>query len=132
MAQSSCPEHGGRCCNATIHYTAVSILTIAMRSASLSITSLAALAASAACCIDFSRGSDDTAGLHRIEGVTVFLDHPELTGRDLLQAVRGYEKRGAIVYERVASSIYSRRMLESFGMSGAPRSTLLTPILCDL
>ena len=91
-----------------------------------------ALAASAACCIDFSRGSDDTAGLHRIEGVTVFLDHPELTGRDLLQAVRGYEKRGAIVYERVASSIYSRRMLESFGMSGAPRSMLLTPILCDL
>ena len=89
MAQSSCPQHGGRCCNATIHYTAVSILTIAMRSASLSITSLAALAASAACCIDFSRGSDDTAGLHRIEGVMVFLDHPELTGGDLLMLIRG-------------------------------------------
>lgn len=68
----------------------------------------------------------------------MFLDHPDLTGRDLIQAigidglehaqaVRGYLKRCAIVYERVASSIYSRRMHESFGMSGAIR---VSPLHC--
>jgi cysteine desulfurase / selenocysteine lyase len=41
--------------------------------------------------------------------------------------VREYEKRGVIVYERVASSIYSRRMLDSFGIPGAVR---VLPLHC--
>jgi cysteine desulfurase / selenocysteine lyase len=83
-------------------------------------------------------GSDGVAGLRRIPGVTVLLDHDDLQRRDLIlaiafahlehtQAVREYEKRGVIVYERVASSIYSKRMLESFGMDGAVR---VSPLHC--
>lgn len=71
-------------------------------------------------------------------GVTVLLDHDDLPKRVLIlaialeglehtQAVREYEKRGVIVYERVASSLYSRRMLESFGVEGAVR---VSPLHC--
>ena len=83
-------------------------------------------------------GSDGVPGLRRIRGVTVLLDHDDLPSRDLIlaitvaglehtQAVREYEKRGVIVYERVAASLYSRRMLESFGMDGAVR---VSPLHC--
>lgn len=83
-------------------------------------------------------GADGVQGLRQLSGVTVHLDHPDLARRDLIlaigieglehtQAVREYEKRGIIVYERVASSIYSRRMLESFGMTGAIR---VSPLHC--
>ena len=83
-------------------------------------------------------GTAATPGLRRIAGVTVHLDHPDLTQRDLIlavgiaglepaQAVREYEQRGVIVYERVASSLYSRRMLESFGIDGAVR---VSPLHC--
>lgn len=83
-------------------------------------------------------GSDGVPGLRRIPGVTVMLDHDDLPRRDLIlaialaglehtQAVREYERRGVIVYERVASSIYSKRMLESFGMEGAVR---VSPLHC--
>jgi cysteine desulfurase / selenocysteine lyase len=83
-------------------------------------------------------GSDGVPGLRRIPGVSVMLDHDDLARRDLIlaialkglehtQAVREYEKRGVIVYERVASSIYSKRMLESFGMEGAVR---VSPLHC--
>lgn len=81
-------------------------------------------------------GSERVPGLRRIPGVTVLLDHHDLSRRDLIlalslqglehtQAVREYEKRGVIVYERVASSIYSRRMIESFGLDGAVRASPL-------
>ena len=77
-------------------------------------------------------------GLRDIAGVTVFLDHDDLDKRDLIiaigfdsldcaSAVREYERRGVIVYERVATSLYSRRMLESFGLSGAVR---VSPLHC--
>ena len=83
-------------------------------------------------------GAEGVLGLRYLEGVTVHLDHPDLTRRDLIlaisidglehtQAVREYERRCVIVYERVASSIYSRRMLESFGMTGAIR---VSPLHC--
>jgi cysteine desulfurase / selenocysteine lyase len=83
-------------------------------------------------------GSVDAAGLRRIAGVKVLLDHDDLASRDLIlaisidglehaQAVREYEKRGVIVYERVASSIYSGRMLESLGLEGAVR---VSPMHC--
>ena len=84
------------------------------------------------------QGSDGVPGLRRIAGATVLLDHDDLAKRDLIlaiaiaglehtQAVREYEKRGVVVYERVASSIYSKRMLESFGMDGAVR---VSPLHC--
>ena len=42
-------------------------------------------------------------------------------------AVREYERRGVIVYERVTTSLFSKRMLESFGLSGAVR---VSPLHC--
>jgi cysteine desulfurase / selenocysteine lyase len=70
--------------------------------------------------------------------VSVLVDHHDLAKRDLIlaialeglehaQAVREYEKRGVIVYERVASSIYSGRMLKSLGLEGAVR---VSPLHC--
>jgi len=84
-------------------------------------------------------GSEGVAGLRRMDGVKVFLDHEDLTKRDLIlaigiedlehaQAVREYEKRGVIVYERVAASLYSKRMLHSFGLEGAVR---VSPLHCN-
>lgn len=83
-------------------------------------------------------GSTAVPGLRRIPGVKVLLDHDDLPRRDLIlaiaidgldytQAVREYEKRGVIVYERVASSIYSGRMLNSLGLDGAVR---VSPLHC--
>jgi cysteine desulfurase / selenocysteine lyase len=83
-------------------------------------------------------GSQRVPGLRRIPGVTVLLDHDDLARRDLIiaiaigglehtQAVREYEKRGVIVYERVATSIYSGRMLNSLGLEGAVR---VSPLHC--
>ena len=84
-------------------------------------------------------GSEGIAGLRGMDNVTVFLDHEDLTKRDLIlaigignlehaQAVREYEKRGVIVYERVATSLYSKRMLLSFGLEGAVR---VSPLHCN-
>jgi cysteine desulfurase / selenocysteine lyase len=83
-------------------------------------------------------GSDGRSGLRHIKGVKVFLDYEDLSTRDLIlaigvdnlehaQAVREYEKRGVIVYERVTTSLYSKRMLESFGLTGAIR---VSPLHC--
>ncbi|HGL5380409.1 aminotransferase class V-fold PLP-dependent enzyme [Burkholderia orbicola] len=77
-------------------------------------------------------------GLRAIDGVEVYWDHADLTQRDLIvgigfahleptQAVREYGKHGVIVYERVASSLYSGRMLTSFGLPGAVR---ISPLHC--
>lgn len=84
-------------------------------------------------------GSDGRSGLRHLDGVHVFLDHEDLTKRDLIlamgidnlehaQAVREYEKRGVIVYERVSTSLYSKRMLDSFGLEGAIR---VSPLHCN-
>jgi selenocysteine lyase/cysteine desulfurase len=84
-------------------------------------------------------GSDGRSGLRHLDGVQVFLDYEDLTKRDLIlaigidnlehaQAVREYEKRGVIVYERVATSLYSKRMLDSFGLEGAIR---VSPLHCN-
>ncbi|KQP18123.1 aminotransferase class V-fold PLP-dependent enzyme [Pseudorhodoferax sp. Leaf267] len=83
-------------------------------------------------------GSDATPGLRRLPRVQVFLDYEDLAKRDLIlaigiagleyaQAVREYERRGVIVYERVATSLYSKRMLDSFGLAGAVR---VSPLHC--
>ena len=84
-------------------------------------------------------GTDDVIGLRHMEGVKVLLDYPDLTKRDLIlaiafdnightEAVREYESRNVIVYDRLASSIYSKRMLESFGIDGAVR---VSPLHCN-
>ncbi len=84
-------------------------------------------------------GSSDIAGLRQMDHVAVFLDYEDLTKRDLIlaigfdhlghtQAVREFEKRGVIVYERVSSSLYSKRMLDSFGLDGAIR---VSPLHCN-
>lgn len=84
-------------------------------------------------------GTEEIPGLRHMKNVKVFLDYEDLTTRDLIlamgftnlgytQAVREYEKRGVIVYDRLATSIYSKRMLESFGMDGAVR---VSPLHCN-
>ena len=83
-------------------------------------------------------GTGNATGLREMRGVEVFLDHEDLTKRDLIlgigfdridctQAVVEYGKRGVTVYERVATSIYSKRMLESFGLEGTVR---VSPLHC--
>ena len=68
----------------------------------------------------------------------VFFDQEDLTVRDFItamvingldctQAVKEYEKEGVIVYERIAKSLYSRRMLEACGLEGAIR---VSPLHC--
>ncbi len=84
-------------------------------------------------------GTNEIPGLRHIENVNVFLDYEDLTTRDLIlamgfknlgytEAVREYEKRGVIVYDRLSSSIYSKRMLASFDMDGAVR---ISPLHCN-
>ena len=83
-------------------------------------------------------GGAEGPGLRQMAHVHVYLDHDDLAKRDLIlaigfdhvdcaQAVGEYEKRGVIVYERVSSSLYSKRMLESFGLEGAVR---VSPLHC--
>lgn len=84
-------------------------------------------------------GGGESVGLRMMGGVSVFLDHHDLSKRDLIiaigfdhigcaAAVGEYEKRGVIVYERVSTSLYSKRMLESFGLEGAVR---VSPLHCN-
>lgn len=84
-------------------------------------------------------GSDERLGLQDMDGVETFFDYSNLAARDLIlamklkgidygEAVREYEKRGIIVYERVAESIYSKRMVESFGLDGIIR---VSPLHCN-
>lgn len=84
-------------------------------------------------------GSDEQKGLRHINNVRVNLDTSDLTGRDLIlgmsfdnighsEAVKEYEKRDVIVFERISSSIYSKRMLESFGIEGIVR---VSPLHCN-
>lgn len=83
-------------------------------------------------------GNNKIKGLRNLKGVKVFLDYEDLSTRDFImaigfknigfkEAVGEYEKQGVIVFERLASSLYSKRMLESFEMEGAVR---VSPIHC--
>lgn len=84
-------------------------------------------------------GTSEIPGLRNMKGVSAFLDDEDLTTRDLIlaigidhmacaEAVKNYEKSGVIVYERVATSLYSGRMLESFGLEGVIR---VSPLHCN-
>lgn len=84
-------------------------------------------------------GTDNVPGLRNIPGVTVHLDYEDLSTRDLIiaisidnmgyqEAVKQYEDENITVYDRVATSIYSVRMLESFGLDGVIR---VSPLHCN-
>lgn len=83
-------------------------------------------------------GSDEVPGLRHIDGVTVFMDIDDLSARDLIVAiaientdftecVAEYQRRGVTVYERINTSIYSKRILDSLGLDGAIR---VSPLHC--
>lgn len=83
-------------------------------------------------------GTENVQGLRDIDGVTVYLDCKDLTKKDFImaigfdnmdykKAVEYYESEGVITFERLLSSPYSSRMLESFGLKGAVR---VSPIHC--
>ncbi len=83
-------------------------------------------------------GGGAVPGLRHMPGVSVYLDYEDLSTRDFIlaigidgldyiKAVEEYEKEGVIVFERVASSHFSVRMLHSFGMEGAIR---VSPLHC--
>ena len=84
-------------------------------------------------------GTDKVQGLRHMPGVKVFLDYYDLTKRDFImaigidklgyiEAVEEYEKNDVIVFERVATSHFSVRMLKSFDMEGAIR---VSPLHCN-
>ncbi len=88
--------------------------------------------------IHMMEGTDELPGLRHIPGVQVFLDSEDTVARDLIsaigiegldftQAVREYYKRGVTVFERVNTSIYSKRIVESLGLNGAIR---VSPLHC--
>ncbi|KMK07879.1 aminotransferase class V-fold PLP-dependent enzyme [Pluralibacter gergoviae] len=84
-------------------------------------------------------GTEKTPGLRNMNGVEVCVDNPNLDERDLIigiafdnlpceVAVREYEKKNVIVYERSSSSLYSHRMVKSFGLDGMVR---VSPLHCN-
>lgn len=83
-------------------------------------------------------GTQEVPGLRHIPGVEVYVDMEDLTSKDLIVAmgihgfdytacVQEYQKRGVTVYERIRSSIYSKRIVESLGLEGAIR---VSPLHC--
>ncbi len=77
-------------------------------------------------------GTECVEGLRHMDGVKVQMDGAGLEQRDFIigiefesmgceQAVAEYEKRGVITFERSASSIYSKRMLDAFHSEGVVR-----------
>lgn len=83
-------------------------------------------------------GTAEVPGLRHIEGVHVYVDTEDLTQRDLITAtaidgmdftecVAEYQRRGVTVYERIHTSIYSKRILDALGLEGAIR---VSPLHC--
>ena len=81
-------------------------------------------------------GTEEIPGLRHIEGVHIYTDTQDLTCRDLIaaigidnidytQCVAEYQKRGVTVYERINTSIYSKRIVEALGLTGAIRGSPL-------
>lgn len=77
-------------------------------------------------------GTHNHKGLRHMENVEAYVDYEDLTKRDLIvamgidniehsEAVRRYQEKGVTVYERVNSSIYSKRIVEALGLTGAIR-----------
>ena len=88
--------------------------------------------------IHMMEGTAQVPGLRHIPGVSVFLDSADdvdrdlisavgINGMDLTQAVAEYYKRGVTVFERLNSSLYSKRIVESLGLTGCIR---VSPLHC--
>lgn len=84
-------------------------------------------------------GDARVPGLRRIDGVTVHADSPNEVDRDPIAAIgiRGmdctaaaeeYFRRGITVNARVNTSLYSKRIVESLGLSGVIR---VSPLHCN-
>ena len=82
--------------------------------------------------IHMMEGTPEVPGLRHIPGVRVFVDSADDVDRDLIsaigidgldmtQAVAEYYKRGVTVFDRVNTSLYSKRIVESLGLTGAIR-----------
>lgn len=83
-------------------------------------------------------GDSAFKGLRHIEGVNVFVDIEDLTNRDLIiaigfdkisptEAVTKYAQLGITVFDRINTSIYSKRIVEAIGLTGAIR---VSPLHC--
>ena len=83
-------------------------------------------------------GTPTIEGIRQMAGVHTYLDNKDLTQKDFImaigfdhlgytEAVELYEEAGVITYERLISSPYSARMLESFGLKGTIR---VSPMHC--
>lgn len=83
-------------------------------------------------------GSEQVPGLRHQNGIEVFVDTKDLTEKDLIVAmgikgvdfsdcVREYQKRGVTVYERINTSMYSKRIVGALGLEGAIR---VSPLHC--
>jgi len=83
-------------------------------------------------------GTEQVPGLRHIPGVEVYLDNPEVKDRDLISAIgikgmdytalrEEYYKRGVTVFERINASLYSKRIVESLGLTGCIR---VSPLHC--
>lgn len=84
-------------------------------------------------------GTNSYDGLRKLDNVIVYLDDIDLSKRDFILAIGfnnigykdatlEYEKRGIIVFERLISSVYSKRMLEALNIPGAVR---ISPLHCN-
>lgn len=83
-------------------------------------------------------GTDKVPGMRHIKGVKVYVDTEDITEKDLIVAmgidgmdytecVKEYQKRGVTVFERIPSSIYSKRIIDALGIPGAIR---VSPLHC--
>ena len=83
-------------------------------------------------------GTAETPGLRHIPDVEVYLDGPDdvdrdlicavgFPGRDLTEVTAEYFRRGVTVFDRVNTSIYSKRIVESLGLTGCIR---VSPLHC--
>ena len=83
-------------------------------------------------------GTQNVPGLRHIPGVYVYVDTEDLTHRDLIVAmgidgldmtrcVEEYQKRGVTTFERINTSVYSKRIVEAVGITGAIR---VSPLHC--
>ena len=83
-------------------------------------------------------GTEDVPGLRHIPDVEVYVDMEDLTYKDLIIAmgIKGieyadcaqkYMEHGVTIFERVKSSPYSKRIVETLGLDGALR---VSPLHC--
>ncbi len=83
-------------------------------------------------------GTEAVPGLRHIPGVEVYFDGPIDENRDLVVAMgmkgmdytalrEEYGKRGVLVFERINTSLYSKRIVESLGQTGLVR---VSPLHC--